>query len=141
MIGKANFRRREVLGFYTALADLKKKGYLNSERRVDQLRAGFQLLRSEEGRNVVGHGTATSPPGRSSSEQDEWESAPSRLGQGQLCDELRHDAVARMRSSRSGRNITRGGPVPDVLTLAGSAQGVVRGTGVFRPTSVFRLRS
>jgi raffinose/stachyose/melibiose transport system substrate-binding protein len=44
MIGKANFADPKFSGFYTALADLKKKGYLNSDVASISFEQGFQLF-------------------------------------------------------------------------------------------------
>jgi raffinose/stachyose/melibiose transport system substrate-binding protein len=44
MIGKANFADSKFSGFYTALADLKKKGYLNSDVASISFEQGFQLF-------------------------------------------------------------------------------------------------
>ncbi len=44
MIGKANFAETKFSGFYTALADLKKKGYLNSDVASISFEQGFQLF-------------------------------------------------------------------------------------------------
>ena len=44
MIGKADFGSAKSSGFYTALADLKKKGYLNSDVASISFEQGFQLF-------------------------------------------------------------------------------------------------
>jgi raffinose/stachyose/melibiose transport system substrate-binding protein len=44
MIGQANFADPKFSGFYQALADLKKKGYLNSDVASISFEQGFQLL-------------------------------------------------------------------------------------------------
>jgi len=44
MIGKADFGSPKFSGFYTALADLKKKGYLNSDVASISFEQGFQLF-------------------------------------------------------------------------------------------------
>src|SRR5438105_12188143 len=44
MISKADFGSAKFSGFYTALADLKKKGYLNSDVASISFEQGFQLF-------------------------------------------------------------------------------------------------
>src|SRR5882724_4546842 len=44
MIGKADFANPKFSGFYQALADLKKKGYLNSDVASISFEQGFQLF-------------------------------------------------------------------------------------------------
>ena len=105
MIGKANFADPKFSGFYQALADLKKNGYLNSDVASISFEQGFAALRPEEGRRCPGAPTATSPPGRSSSAAKAWASAPSRSGARASSRRATTRRSRRMPSSRSGRSI------------------------------------
>ena len=95
MIGKANFADPKFSGFYQALADLKKAGYLNSDVASITLRAGPAALRPEEGRDVLGH--RRQRRGRvegARRPRRRWASAPIPIwGKGKLATQLRHDAV------------------------------------------------
>ena len=129
MIGKAKFSDPKYSGFYQALADLKKNGYLNSDVASITLHAGPAALRPEEGRDVLGH-------------------RRQRRGRGQGA--RRREGHGRRRRSRSGARassrrsydttqsssafITKwskhpagGGAVPDVPAHAAGAQGLVQG--------------
>ncbi len=144
MIGKAKFANPKFSGFYQALANLKKLGYLNSDVASITLRRRACSCSARRRSRWRGAPTATSPPRpRRSAVSRRWASAPIPMwGKGKLATQLRHDAVVvgvhhEVVEAPEGR-----GAVPDVPALAEGAQGLVRRRpACSRPTSASRPRS
>ena len=108
MIGKAKFSDPKYSGFYQALADLKKNGYLNSDVASISFDQGLQLFGQKKVAMSWGtDGNVAAAAKALGGTQGHGRRPHPDLGQGQARDELRHHAVVRRRSSRSGRS-TRG---------------------------------
>ena len=93
MIGKANFADPKFSGFYQALADLKKKGYLNSDVASISFEQGFELFGQKKVGDVLGHRRQRRVLGEAGRGEEHGRQRHPDLGQGQARDELRHDAV------------------------------------------------
>ncbi len=108
MIGKADFANPKFSGFYQALANLKKLGYLNSDVASITLRAGPAAVRPEEGRDGLGHRRQRRRRGQDArrSQGDGRQRHP-EVGHRQARDAATTRRSRRRRSSRSGRSTPR----------------------------------
>ena len=94
MIGKAKFSDPKFSGFYQALADLKKNGYLNSDVASISFTQGLQLFGQKKvAMSWVTDGNVAAAAKALGGIKAMGVGADPDLGQGQARDELRHDAV------------------------------------------------
>ena len=107
MIGKAKFSDPKYSGFYQALADLKKNGYLNSDVASITFTQGLQLFGQKKvAMSWITDGNVAAAAKALGGRRHGRRPDPD-LGQGQARHQLRHDAVVVERSSRSGRSTRR----------------------------------
>ena len=108
MIGKAKFSDPKFSGFYQALADLKKKGYLNSDVASITFTQGLQLFGQKKvAMSWVTDGNVAAAAKALGGTKAMGVGADPDLGQGQARDAATTPRSRRPRSSRSGRS-TRG---------------------------------
>ena len=133
MIGKADFSNPKFSGFYQALANLKKLGYLNSDVASITLRAGPPAVRPEEGRDGVGHRRQRRGCGEDARRpQGDGRQRRSRSGARASSRRATTPRSRRRRSSRSGRSTRRA--AAQFLTFLHSPQALkawYKATGVF----------
>ena len=85
MIGKANFADPKFSGFYQALADLKKNGYLNSDVASISFEQGFQLFGQKKVAMSWGTDGNVAAVGEAARSEERWASAPIPIwGKGKL---------------------------------------------------------
>jgi len=127
MIGGQDFANPKFSGFYQALVDLEKNGYLNSDVASISFGQGFELFGQKKAAMSWGTDGNVAQWESQLGAKEHGRRGDPALGPRQARDELRRDAVVGCVHHEVVEAPESGGPVPHVPAQAAGVEGLVQG--------------